>query len=119
MRTHSNGNVLGRSKVHCKIYKREAEYIALANSPEFDKNIENGIHGNKTLKILPSHEQHYTDIFKLHNFEVKQFFQEKSPESLHVGQLEDPEKWHKLGAFLNIDVPDNYTCHENKFKPKN
>ena len=119
MRSHSNGNIIGRSKNHCKLYRREVEYNALENSSNFDDSKENSIHGEKTLKILPRHEEHYTHIYQLHNREVKQFFQKLSPESLHVGQLEDPEKWHKLGKFLGLNVPQDYQSHENISRQRN
>ena len=109
---HSGGDVIGRSRVHCKVYKRELEYFELLHSGKIDKRVEKQIHSGKTMK-LTGYAEHYKDIYRLHNIEVQDFFHRHAPESLHVGKLEDPDKWQKLGAFLNIEVPMGYMSHEN------
>jgi hypothetical protein len=63
-------------------------------------------------KRLDSMEDHYKSVYKLHSTEVKDFFSIHAPEALFVGQLEDPDKWKKLGNFLGVDVPDGYVCHK-------
>lgn len=108
---HSRGNIIGRSRGHCKVYRRELEYFELLHYGEIDENIENQIHSEKTLK-LASYAEHYKDIYRLHNMEVQDFFRRHAPGSLHIGQLEDPDKWKKLGEFLGVEVPQGYNCHE-------
>lgn len=110
---HSAGNVLGNSRIHCKVYRRELEYFDLLHSGNIDEQVENQFFSEKKLKLINCAE-HYKEIYRLHNTEVVDFFHRHSPESLHVGSLEDPNKWQKLGDFLGVKVPSNYACHENK-----
>ena len=113
MLNHSKGNIIGRSNIHCKLYRREIEYLDLLNRNNFDVKKENMIHSEKTMK-LKHMSNHYKSVYDIHNSEVQHFFREYAPNSLHVGKLEDPMKWQKLGAFLEIDVPHHYECHENR-----
>ncbi len=112
MVNHSGGNIIGRSRNHCKIYRRELEYYELLHSGKIDEDVENQFHFERTLK-LASHAEHYKDIFRLHNMEVQDFFRRHAPGSLFIGKLEDPNKWEKLGAFLGTKVSQEYNCHEN------
>jgi hypothetical protein len=109
---HSGGNILGRSRIHCKIYRRELEYFELLQSGKIDEESENQIHSEKVMK-LAGHGEHYKDIYRLHNLEVQDFFRRRAPAALHVGSLEDPDMWQKLGKFLGVEVPDGYQSHEN------
>ena len=43
-------------------------------------------------------------------------FNAVSPGSLFTAQLEDTDKWKRLAAFFNIDLPVNYQVHVNKSK---
>lgn len=113
MLSHSGSNIIGRSRFHCKIYRRELEYFDLLDSEEFDEDVENQIRFEKVMK-LTGYEEHYKDIYRLHSIEVQDFFRRHSPESLFFGRLEDPNKWQKLGEFLDVDVPKDYASHENK-----
>lgn len=110
---HSGGNIIGRSRNHCKVYRREVEYFELVNSKEFDEIKENKTNSEKTLK-LDGLSDHYISVYKVHNSEIKHFFSTYAPQSLHVGFLDDKKKWQKLGSFLGFDVPEQYSCHENK-----
>ncbi len=112
MLSHSGGDVIGITRIHCKIYRRELEYFELLNSGMMDENVENQISSPKKMKIT-GYADHYKKIYQLHNIEVQNFFLRHAPNFLHIGQLEDPEKWKKLGDFLNIRIPDNYWNHEN------
>lgn len=114
---YSRGNVIGSSIIHCKIYRRELEYFDLKNSGEFDENIENQIYSEKKMKIV-GHEKQYLDSYARHTIEVQDFFRRHAPDSLFVGTLEDPDKWQKLGKFLGVKVPDDYTSHENVSESK-
>lgn len=109
---HSGGNILGRSRVHAKIYRREAEYFAHLDAGA-DDDAENVPLGEKRMK-LAGHAEHYKALYALHAREVADFFARHDPGALHVGRLEDPDKWAKLGAFLGLDVPADYASHENR-----
>lgn len=109
---HSDGNIIGSTRIHCRIYRREMEYYRLLGDSNFNGDLENRIIGEKTMKLI-GHEDHYKEIYQLHNIEVQDFFQRHNPESLHVGRLEDPDKWLKLGGFLDVDVPKDYDSREN------
>jgi hypothetical protein len=109
---HSGGNVLGRSRIHCKVYRRELEYFDLLQSGAIDEKTDNQIRSEKTMK-LTGYADHYKNVYRAHNIEVKDFFYRHSPEALHVGRLEDKDKWQKLGKFLDLEVPSNYDSHEN------
>jgi len=114
---HSGGNTIGGSQSHCKIYRRELEYFDLRTSGKFDEKLENQIHSEKTMKITTDHAEHYKKIYRLHNTEVQDFFHRNASGALHVGRLEDSDKWQKLGEFLNIEVPEDYNSHINISKP--
>jgi len=114
---HSEGNVIGRTKIHCKIYRRELEYFDLLHSGVIDEKVENQRQSEKTMKIV-EHSGHYKDIYRLHNTEIADFFRRHAPEALHIGRLEDPDKWLKLGKFLGVEVPENYESQENKSSDK-
>lgn len=112
MLNHSHGNVLGRTRIHCKLYRRELEYFDLLHSHAIDEETENQRGSEKTMKLV-GHAEHYKAVYRLHNTEVQDFFQRHAPGSLYVGRLEDPGKWKKLGKFLGIEVQENYDSHEN------
>lgn len=117
MVNHSNGNVIGRARGHSKVYRRELEYFDLLHSGAIDEETENQLYSEKVMKIV-GHAEQYKDVYRLHNTEVQDFFQRHSPESLHVGRLEDTDKWIKLGKFLNVKVPTHYESYENSSNPK-
>jgi hypothetical protein len=117
MLKHSRGNIIGKARIHCKVYRRELEYFDLLRSGAIDEEVENQLFSEKKMKII-GHAEHYKSIYLRHNIEVQDFFRRHAPEALYVGSLEDPEKWNKLGRFLNIEVPVNYESHENKSKYK-
>jgi hypothetical protein len=94
------------------VYRRELEYFELLHSGKIDEGTENQIHSKKIMKLV-GHAEHYKDVYRLHNLEVEDFFRRHSPMSLHVGSLEDPNKWQKLGKFLGVAVPGDYESHEN------
>ncbi len=113
MINHSNGNAIYKSNIHCKIYRRELEYFNLLDRGEIDEEIENQRHSEKKIRITADHAEHYKEIYRLHNLEAQNFFQKNAPDSLHVGALEDPDKWQKMGRFLSVEVPVDYDSHEN------
>lgn len=111
MLSHSSGKVLGNPKRHCKIYRREWDYYA-----QLQKNSDPVKSSNDSLEDmgLAGKEQHYKELFLLHNKEVVEFFNKFSPDSLFTCKLEDPKKWLKLGQFFGIDVPEDFEVHMNK-----
>lgn len=117
MLKHSRGNILGETRVHCKVYRRELEYFNLLHSGVLDEAIENQLFSEKTMKITGL-DEHYKNIYIRHSIEVQDFFGRHAPAALHVGRLEDPQKWQKLGAFLGLNVPMEYESHENESKRK-
>jgi len=114
---HSDGDIIGTGRGHCKVYRRELEYFDLLHEGKLDEKNENQI-STKKVMTLTNKAEHYKEIYRLHTLEVQDFFNRFSPDSLFVGSLEDPLKWQKLGEFLNIQVPDNYSSHENKSSTK-
>lgn len=112
MMNHSGGDIIGRGTNHCKVYRRELEYFDLLHAGNMDVKNENQLSTKKVMK-LTNQAEHYKNVYRLHNLEVQDFFDRVSPDSLYVGALEDPLKWQKLGDFLNIKVPDNYSSHVN------
>ena len=113
MLSHSNGNIIGGSQVHCRIYRRELEYYDLLKTGQIVEHTDNQVYSKKTMKITVEHAEHYKAAYRLHNEEVQDFFARNSPISLHVGELEDPDKWEKLGRFLGFEIPPGYDSHEN------
>ena len=116
---HSNGNVIGPASIHCKIYRRELEYFNLLHSGQIDERHEEQLNVEKTMKLSKSFADHYKNIYMLHNMEVQVYFQKHARKSLFVGDLEDLQKWMKLGDFLGINVPPNYDSHENDSAKEN
>lgn len=112
MLAHSDGDIIGTGRIHCRIYRREQEYLDLVAAGRLDPAVENQLASRKTMKLW-GRDEHYKAVYRLHNAEVREFFGRHSPGSLHVGALEDPDKWRKLGRFLGIDVPQGYVSHAN------
>ncbi|WP_319574711.1 sulfotransferase [uncultured Desulfobacter sp.] len=111
MLSHSSGNVLGNPGRHCKIYRREWDYYSLFESDSVSSN-----NNNINKMQLAGKEQHYKELYNLHNKEVVDFFNKFSPDSLFTCNLEDQQKWIKLGKFIGIDVPADVEVHMNKSK---
>ncbi len=111
MVSHSSGNVLGNPGRHCKIYRREWDYYSLLESDSISSQSENS--DMKTMQLVGK-EQHYKEIYKLHNKEVVDFFNKFSPDSLFTCRLEDQQKWIKLGQFVGIGLPADFDVHMNK-----
>lgn len=111
MVSHSKGKTLGNTFRHSKIYRREEEfYTAFPNENYYEsiKRVDN------RLEINEIHRVHYKTLYNLRNKEIIDFFNAFNPNSLFTGQLEDSQKWKKLGAFFNLDIPDGYEVHANK-----
>ncbi|RNC83673.1 MAG: hypothetical protein ED557_07760 [Balneola sp.] len=115
LKSHSNGKTLGNTKRHCKVYRREQDfYERLDTDPQFKPKV----FEIDNLLNLEGFGDHYKKIYTLRNREVVDFFEEKSSGSLFYCDLYDDKKWQKLGAFFNIDVPENFELHSNKSSSK-
>lgn len=113
MLSHSKGKTLGNTFRHSKLYGREEEFYRAFPDLDYYKKMETI---DNLLDLDETHRQHYKSIYKIKNKEIIQFFNSYSPNSLFLCQLEDSQKWQKLGAFFNIEVPSNYAVHVNKSK---
>lgn len=113
MQNHSNGKVIGQSRIHCKIYRREQEFYELLDAKLISDVSESRIKTRKML-IDDNRSKKYKEIYSIHNREVKEFFERVNPNSLFVGKLEDPMKWQKLAEFLHVSVPPDYEVKENQ-----
>lgn len=113
MLSHSNGKILGNTKRHCKVYRREEDFYNLIDENELsnynEKNIDN-------LLSLEGYDEHYKAIYELRNKEIISFFNKVSPNSLFTCKLEDPLKWKKLAQFMKIEISENFEVHANKSK---
>lgn len=117
--TLSEGKTYGNTKRHCKIYRREKEYY---NKLDTDSNFNpcrsqydnlSGFELNNILEIK-GHEEHYKSIYEIRNREIIEFFNLKNSKSFIVCNLNDKNKWKKIGKFVGIDVPKEYEIHSNK-----
>lgn len=111
MVSHSDGKILGNTKRHCKVYRREKDFYELKHTQGLEEYDEHKI---DNLLSLKGYEEHYKTIYRIRNREIIEFFEKHSPNSLFVGELEDPEKWEKLAQFMNIKIPSNFEVHANK-----
>jgi hypothetical protein len=88
--------------------------------PEFYKRLEQDddfrptLNESDTLMSLKGKREHYKKVYESYNNEVITFFENTNAERLFTAQLEDPDKWKKLGDFLGIDVDQHYHKHSNK-----
>jgi predicted RNA-binding protein with RPS1 domain len=94
MLNHSQGNIMGRTRIHCKIYRRELEYFDQLHSTAIEE-AESQPYPAKPMTLI-GHAEHYKDVYRLHNTEVQDFFQRQSLHSLYVGVAE-------TGAKVDID----------------
>ena len=108
MMSHSGGRSLGVTAVHAKIYRREAEYLALLEQAENTEAVDlNGL-------PLDGHKDHYLDIYRTRNRETRRFFQDNDPSRLYFSRLEDAEKWNGLARYLGHDPATAQEVHANK-----
>jgi len=107
MNSHSKGKTLGNTKLHCKLYRREKEF--------YDKfKVKTVLNTNDNLLSLNEYKQHYKNLFETRNKEIFNFFEEHNSGRLIHCELNDLNKWHKLGKFFNINVPNEFNIHSNK-----
>ncbi|GAA4290499.1 sulfotransferase [Aestuariibaculum suncheonense] len=111
MVSHSNGKTLGNTFRHSKNYHREEEFYAKFPDLDYYKTLREI---DNLMFIEEKHRAHYKAIYNLRNREVLEFFKAFSPDSLFIGELEEEQKWVKLGAFFGIEVSEVYNVHANK-----
>ena len=111
MLSHSGGKILGNTKRHCKVYRRESEFNKLVTGNDLLNYNEKAI---DNLLSLEGKDEHYKAIYETRNKEVKMFFEKYAPDSFFSCELKDQLKWQKLGDFVGVNVPDNYAVHSNK-----
>ena len=108
---HSDGKTPGNTFRHCQVYSRLPEfYKRLQNDDDFHPTLNE----SDNLMSLQGKREHYIEVYERYNKEVIVFFENSNSERLFTGQLEDPEKWKKLGDFLEVNVDKNYRKHSNK-----
>jgi len=111
MLSHSKGYTLGNTKLHCKIYRREKEFY---DKLEADASFKSSKDKIDNLLPLAGYKQHYIDLYEIRNREVINFFEENDSSRLFHCDLSDSTKWQKLGEFIGIDVPKDFSIHSNK-----
>ncbi|WP_445666675.1 sulfotransferase [Fodinibius sp. AD559] len=108
---HSGGKTPGNTFRHCQVYNRLPEfYKRLENDDDFRPTLNQ----NDNLMSLKGKREHYKKVYESYNNEVISFFEHSNPDRLFTGQLENPDKWKKLGDFLDLSVDNNYHKHSNK-----
>ena len=106
MVTHSGGKTLGNTLIHSHLYRREKEfYNSFGTKGSYENKFDN------LLLISEDRRSHYTDIYKIRNQEIKEFFERFDNERLFYGDLEDSEKWVKMGLYCGFSVDPNYSVH--------
>ena len=109
---HSSGKTLGNTHLHAVIYNRLDEF-SCNNFKE--ENRYTPILDN-LLPLDETYRKKYTSFYKLRNKEVKDYFDRFGKDRIIIIQLEDKDKWQKLGLFLKIKVNLDYEVHANKSK---
>lgn len=105
-----NGENLGDTYIHSRLYGLEYSFH---KKNQFAEDI------SVDWKFdVSKYTEHYKQKYFLKNYNVKRFFKKKGPERLFYTPLKDPDKWQKLGEFMNIAVPKDFTMHSNKSRTK-
>lgn len=110
MMNHSGQKNPGNTFRHSKTYRRQQEYYKLGLG-------EDHLYSNEVDNLLPLTEEyrdHYIEIYKLRNREVKEYFETFDRERLFCGKLKDEHLWENLGEFCGIEVKPGYSVHANK-----
>lgn len=109
MLSHSKGMSLGNTHRHAHIYQRENEFEEqFAGKNVYSEEIDN------LLPISESLRSHYISIYNTRHAAIETFFKTFGKDRIIVCELEDKDKWIKLGQFFNIAVDSSYDLHANK-----
>jgi hypothetical protein len=111
MMSHSNGKTLGNTRIHCKLYRREKEFYYLLDTDSSFSPTKDGL---DCLMMMKKEESLYRNIYDIRNREIVDFFNEKAPKRLLKIDLNDSEKWVKLGGFFKMKINKDYEIHSNK-----
>lgn len=117
MLLHSGGDILGHNQIHTKVYRRELEYFERLAKGEFKDQSEPPMAKEKNkypMELKEEHREWYKGLYALHLAEVENFFKRHNSAALHVGRLEDTDKWQKLAQFLGVKANAEYSAHQNK-----
>ena len=69
------------------------------------------------MKIDESHREAYTQYLEDYHNDIKaKITRAGKQEQLFTADLSDPDKWSRLGDFLNIQVSTQYSAHANRGK---
>lgn len=113
MLKHHNGYNLSNTRHHCKMYHREADfYKKLENYPFFQPSFDQV---EKLMDMAP-YRDHYTTFYETRQKEVLEFFKHKDSSRLLSLELEDQDKWKKLGQFIRVAIPSGFEIHSNASK---
>lgn len=108
MLNHLEIKTLTNNYDHSKIYRKlDLFYGKLDNDPNFKPNI----YDIENLIPFEQMREHYIKVYQEYNREAIEYFKNYAPTKLFVTDLEDNEKWKKLGVFLDLKVSDGYNMH--------
>lgn len=109
---HSNGMNPGNTYTHCKIYGRMTDFFELGENHEIDFSIEG--HTTDNLLELNTRKGSYINYYKNYYSEIESFFHQMDISRKISIDLEDEDKWKKLGFYLGLKVDDHYNAHSNR-----
>lgn len=100
MISHSKGYSLGLTDIHAKIYRREDDLLWL------QKNIKNFNAAAPQAMTLFDKASHNKSVYERHTNEVQAFFDKFAPNALFTGQLNNPNIWGEIAAWLQLPESD-------------
>jgi hypothetical protein len=107
MLSHSDGNVTGLNKGHCRVFRREKDFYDLIDLQMIECLKDPPLSELKAFKERKMHlwdkPHHYKCIYEIHNRGILEFFRENDPSRLFTTALYDPMKWVNLGKFLGLE----------------
>jgi hypothetical protein len=111
MVSHSGGWTLGDVERHCMIWGRDDDYRWLREHGMLRKNPE----GEEKM-VLWDKPGHYIGLYEKYNREAHEFFGsvENAGQVYFHCDLEDPEKWLRLGEFVGVELLEGTNYYVNK-----
>lgn len=99
----------GFTCVHANEYDRTSDYF------EYLFRNRGLMRNEHAFRITEKHREHYCRVFESRYNEILSHFKEKGKEKqLFTSSLENPNLWVDMGRFLDLEVDENYTSHQNK-----
>ena len=109
MIAHSKSVGLGFSAIHLLEYERGED---LANYLLNNRVV---IQNERAFPLTEEHRAHYTRLYRERLGHTLQLFEESGlNERLCHVQLSDPEKWQKIGRFLDLETDPNIDVQSNR-----